>query len=296
MTGFSKQNGELNLDSGSFSWSLELKSVNGKGSDIKLRTPMWLGDLTSPFKSLVSKYFSRGSFNVFLEISSDKKEQEFVFNEELLEELISKATTIYEENSIALDKPRASDLLQVKGVVDVREEKISDEDIIKLQNAILETFEQSCEGLVSSRLDEGKYIKEVLVNILEKIEDTTEEIAKIASSVPQKLKENLQKQIEEMLGKGAAYSEERIAQEIVLYVAKADIREEIDRLQAHIQTAYNLLNIKEPVGRKLDFLCQELNREANTTCSKSVDINITNYGLELKTLIEQFREQVQNIE
>ena len=123
-----------------------------------------------------------------------------------------------------------------------------------------------------------------------------QQIEKIAVTLPEKIKEKLQEQLKQWLDPSVQLGEDRLAQEIVFYVTRADIREEIDRLQAHIKTAKNLLKSNEAVGRRLDFLCQELNREANTTCSKSMDLSITNLGMDLKALIEQFREQIQNIE
>ena len=142
---------------------------------------------------------------------------------------------------------------------------------------------------------EGEKIKNALGTILEKINEITLNIEKIFETLPEKLKEKLLAQIKSV-SDDISISEDRLAQEIVLMVTRADIKEEIDRLKTHIKSAYNLLESDEAVGRRLDFLCQELNREANTTCSKASDIAITNMGMELKALIEQFREQVQNIE
>ena len=130
---------------------------------------------------------------------------------------------------------------------------------------------------------------------MEKISAIVQRLEDIANSQPEKIKKKLDEQIKQWLG-DANINEDRLAQEVVLYVTRADVREEIDRLKAHIQTAAELLNSSEAVGRRLDFLCQELNREANTTCSKSSDVEQTALGMELKALIEQFREQIQNIE
>ena len=146
------------------------------------------------------------------------------------------------------------------------------------------------------RQAEGEKMKAALLDILDKIANIVAKVEGIAESQPERLKEKLLAQIASLLEPSNQISEERLAQEVALYVAKADIREEIDRLKAHLVTAQNLLNSGEAVGRRLDFLCQELNREANTTCSKSSEIDLTNLGMSLKTLIEQFREQVQNIE
>lgn len=296
MTGFAKKNGSINIEDKSYDFSFELKSVNGKGSDVKSRNPSFLGDMNISFKDIVSKYFSRGSFNIFLEVSSNDSEQTFKINEKLLSEVVKKSIEIYESNISLIEKPRASDLLSIKGVLEQESSEITEEGLEVLQKKLLSDFEECCVDLQKSRKFEGDKIKKALLDILKKIETISKNIEKISVDLPKKIREKLLTQIEIMISDNSQISEDRIAQEVVFYVAKADIREEIDRLKAHIETAKELLSSKEPVGRKLDFLCQELNREANTTCSKSIDLELTNYGMELKTLIEQFREQVQNIE
>lgn len=296
MTGFAKQNGELVFDDLSFNWSFELKSVNGKGLDVKIKSPSWLGDISIQTKAIVSKYFTRGSFSIYLDINSENTNQKVKINEVLLEQLIQKSIDIYNKNQNNFEKPTASELLNTRGVIEVEESILGDETLEAFQKIIFDSFEQGCKALHKSRVKEGEKIKIALSDILKKIEKIVGKIEALAENIPAKLKEKLLQQISNMLESGTGVTEERLAQEVVLYVAKADIQEEIDRLKAHIKTAKELLSSKESVGRKMDFLCQELNREANTTCSKSVDIKITNYGMELKTLIEQFREQVQNVE
>lgn len=296
MTGFAKQNGELVFDDLSFNWSFELKSVNGKSLDVKVKSPSWLGDISIQLKSILSKYFSRGSFSVYLDVNSENTNQKIKINDELLEQLIQKAIDIYNKNQDTFEKPTASEILNARGVIEIEENILGDESITAFQKTLFDSFEEGCKELRKSRELEGAKIKTALDDILSKITKIVSQIDEIAKTVPEKLKEKLQQNIASMLEAGSNISDDRLAQEVVLYVAKADIQEELDRLKAHLKTAHELLNSKEAVGRKLDFLCQELNREANTTCSKSVDINITNFGMELKTLIEQFREQVQNIE
>lgn len=296
MTGFTQKNGGKTFENKNLTWSFELKSVNGKNIDLKLRTPLWLGDLSIPMRNILSKHFYRGSFNAFLEINSDKSEQNIKVNQEILEQITSKALELYKSNPNEIEKPRASDLLNVRGVIEVEENKLTEEETVLLQEYLLADFEEVCLSLKTSRNNEGKKTKEVLLTILEKIQKITNEIEEIANTLPEKIKEKLNLQLKNLLETNVNITEDRLAQEIVFYITKADIREEIDRLKLHLKTAHELLNSAEAVGRKLDFLCQELNREANTTCSKSIDINITNLGMELKTLIEQFREQIQNIE
>ena len=189
----------------------------------------------------------------------------------------------------------AGELLSQRGVVEVEENSLSDDDLQLLKEKISADFVCLCKNLQLDRQKEGAKIKTALVAILEKISEITSNIEKIFETLPEKLKEKLLTQIKS-ISDDVNISEDRLAQEIVLLVTRADIKEEIDRLKTHIKSAYNLLDSNEAVGRRLDFLCQELNREANTTCSKASDIAITNMGMELKALIEQFREQVQNIE
>ena len=165
-----------------------------------------------------------------------------------------------------------------------------------MQKLIIESFVEALKQLVKDRQAEGTKIVEALSDIINQVENIVKDIEQIAAELPLHLKEKLKQQVEQLLDSLVQIGEERLAQEVVLLVNRADIKEEIDRLKAHIKTARELLGTDGAVGRRLDFLCQELNRETNTICSKSADIELTNYGMQLKALIEQFREQVQNIE
>ena len=217
-------------------------------------------------------------------------------NEDFLAALVQKAMDLYQNHADVFQKPAVSDLLLVKGVCETEDVVLSEEETALLVKSLLDSFEQACQKLKNDRQAEGEKIRSALSDILQNIAEIVSKAEKFAHSMPEMLKARLLAQLEQLLDNNIQISEERLAQEAVLYVAKADVQEEIDRLKAHIKTAQNLLASNEPVGRRLDFLCQELNREANTTCSKSCDIELTNYGMDLKTLIEQFREQVQNIE
>ena len=290
MTGFGRAGGEYK----NFTWFFEIKSVNAKGLDVKVRLPSWLDSMSMEIKNTAGKYFLRGSVGIYLDLSSSASEAKAKINEELLRELTNRAIALSEESNGKLNKPSASELLALRGVIEIAEDKLDDKDLDDLQKRLMKSFDEACKALLESRLQEGVKIKKALLEIVSKIEKVTGKVSKIADKMPLKLKERLMQQIQAL--KEANIAEERLAQEVVLLVTKADIKEEIDRLNAHIKTAKELLEAKEAVGRKLDFLCQELNREANTTCSKSFDIELTNLGMELKTLIEQFREQVQNIE
>ena len=296
MTGFAREGGVTVFnDKKQCSWFFELKSVNGKSLDVKTKLPSFLEGLSMFIKNEAVNYFARGSISAYLEVDFNKS-GEIAFNEELLKQLVSKAIAIYDENNEKLSRPSISEMFAVKGVVEVADNVLTEDETAQLINDLQKGFKNACDALLLARQAEGEKICLALKEILNKISIDVAKIEQKADVLPEKLKEKLSAQIKELLSSDIQVSEDRLAQEVCLYVASADIREEIDRLKAHIQTALNLLDSGEPVGRRLDFLCQELNREANTTCSKSCDIEITNLGMELKTLIEQFREQVQNME
>ena len=297
MTGFARQNGDFHFEKTDFSWFWEIKSVNNKATDIKFRIPSWLDNsLSLACKNIITKNFARGSFSVCLDLTSTAASQQVRINEELLSALTNQALALYAQNPNKLQKPSASELLSMKGVCELEDASLDEEEISQLAQVLLQSFEQTCLKLKDDRMAEGEKIRTALLDILQNIEKIVFKIDDFAKTLPQLMKTRLQEQIASLLEPSNQVSEDRLAQEVALYVAKADIQEEVDRLKAHIKTAKNLLSLSEPVGRRLDFLCQELNREANTTCSKSCDIELTNCGMDLKTLIEQFREQVQNIE
>lgn len=296
MTGFARKSGEFISGKKVFSWGYEIKSVNGKLLGVKINLPGWLESLALPMKNIAAKYFQRGSINVFLDISSENGSEEVNINKELLVKLADTAIELYESYGDKLQKPSTGELLSARGVIDDGNSKLSDEEKQALENVLLEGFEQACAALQQDRFAEGRKIRDVLLGIVDKIDDDVKKIIALAAEMPAKIKERLTQQIAELSGGDMPVNEERLAQEIVFFVNRADIKEETDRLEAHLKTARDLLNSQAAVGRRLDFLCQELNREANTTCSKSGSIEITNLGMELKTLIEQLREQVQNME
>ena len=297
MTGFARENGEYHFEKTAFSWFWEVKSVNNKSIDVKLKIPGWLdSQLVLACKNRLANYFARGSFGIYLDLSVVNEAPEVKINDELLQKLAAKAIELYDSFDGKLQKPSTTELLALKGVVDVEDTSLNDDETAALAKTLLESFEQACRKLKEDRAAEGAKMKLALLDILGNIADIVAKVEKIAKAQPEKLKIRLQEQIAALLDPSNQISEERLAQEVALYVARADIQEEVDRLKAHIKTARDLLASDEAVGRRLDFLCQELNREANTTCSKSCEIELTNLGMELKTLIEQFREQVQNIE
>lgn len=295
MTGFARATGELQTGLHDVKWLFEIKSVNGKALDIKTKLPLEYEDLSFELKRIAGKYLQRGNVSVFLELQNCNENTQVKINDALLKQLTDKAIELYYNYENELEKPKSTDLLSMRGVVETVETPFSDADRAILCAHLMEDFEVLCRKLAVDRRNEGEKVQGALSAILEKISAIVQRLEDIANSQPEKIKKKLDEQIKQWLG-DANINEDRLAQEVVLYVTRADVREEIDRLKAHIQTAAELLNSSEAVGRRLDFLCQELNREANTTCSKSSDVEQTALGMELKALIEQFREQIQNIE
>ena len=295
MTGFARTNGTISLAENTVSWFWEIKSVNGKNLDVKTKLPMGFDDLSSEVKKEAGKFLNRGSVSALLEVDFGNSDKKVKINDELLDLLANKAIDLYEKHFEFLAKPSAAEILAQRGVIELEENSLSDDDLAVLKENICKDFAKACAELQKDRKKEGEKIKLALNEILQKIEAIVANIENLAEGLPEKLKEKLNALIAQYAG-DVSVSEERLAQEIVLMITRADIREEIDRLKTHVKSAYNLLQADDAVGRRLDFLCQELNREANTTCSKAAEIEITNLGMELKALIEQFREQVQNIE
>lgn len=294
MTGFARINGNISFGENNINWSWEIKSVNGKSLDLKYRLPTGFEDISLLLKNKAAEVISRGSISAFLEINNENTSKNIKIDEDLLNQLTEQAVNLCKKHP-EIPMATAGELLSQRGVIEIEENSLNEDDLQKLKEAILNDFITVCKNLQIDRKKEGEKIKIALTSILEKISDITANIEKIFETLPEKLKEKLFTQIK-TISDEININEDRIAQEIVLLVTRADIKEEIDRLKTHIKSAYNLLETNDAVGRRLDFLCQELNREANTTCSKACDISITNLGMDLKALIEQFREQVQNIE
>lgn len=295
MTGFARVNGQFVAKDEIIGWVWEAKSVNGKGLELKSHLPVGYDDLSLVLKNKASNILNRGNVSVSLEITTTQNHKEAVVDEAFLEELTQKALGLVAKYDGKVIAPNAAELLSIKGVVETRENVLSDEEQNSLKEKILEDFDVLCSNLHANRIIEGQKVVVALSDLLDKIEAIVVKIDNKSGILPEKLRQKLEEQLKQYAG-DVTVNEDRIAQEVVLLATRADIREEIDRLKAHVQAARELLNKNEAVGRRLDFLCQELNREANTTCSKSMDLEITNWGMELKVLIEQFREQVQNIE
>ncbi|MBB6251836.1 uncharacterized protein (TIGR00255 family) [Nitrospirillum iridis] len=289
MTGFARAEGAA----GAASWIVEVKSVNGRALDLRTRQPSGLDGVEALARAEVSRLIRRGNITLNVNVSRTATTAPLRLNRDFLAQVLELAREI---EGAGAAPPRLDALLAIRGVIDTGEEAEQPEDRAALEAAIGKTVTQAILALSTARLAEGARLVTVLAGHLEEIASLTEAAANTATLQPQALRDKLKAQVQALLEAVPALPEERLAQEAALLIAKADVQEELDRLRAHIAQARDMLAEGGAVGRRLDFLCQEFNREANTLCSKSADVELTRIGLSLKATIEQFREQVQNIE
>lgn len=288
MTGFARARGSFGL----LDWAWELKSVNGKGLEPRFRLPPGYDGLEVAARQALTRRLKRGSVQVSLVLTEQAQAPSLKINREALQ-AISEAMKAM-ESVLPLSPPSADGLFRMKGVVE--ETQSGEADIEARDAALLASLDEALKALAKARAEEGARIGALLTAQLERIAALAGEARSLASLAPEAVKQRLADQVAKLVEASSALNPERLHQEAALLAAKADVTEELDRLDAHVAQARDLLADKEPAGRRLDFLCQEFTREANTLCSKSFDIQLTRLGLDLKAVIEQFREQVQNVE
>ncbi len=293
MTGFASGQGGL----GAHSWSWEIRSVNAKGLDLRLRIPDWLEGLEPFVRSTLSKNLARGNVSVSLRMSrSEEGAAPFCVNPVVLTsvlEAVRQAEAAAQEIGVDLKPASAADLLALRGVLD---HATPQDDPAPLVNQLKDEFLTLSAGLSEMRENEGAQLFKVLTRQVREIEALSAQAGSLAEERKPKMAESLRANLDRVLQNSDGVDPDRLAQELALIVVKSDVTEEIDRLAAHVRAARDLLSAGGPIGRKLDFLMQEFNREANTLCSKSQSSDLTKVGLELKTVIDQMREQVQNVE
>lgn len=288
MTGFARAEGETS----GLSWVWEARSVNGRGLDVRCRLPSGLDRLDPVVRAEATKQLKRGNVSVTLTLSKAAGAPPFTVDRAVLDQVLALHTDLM--GRVDRAPPRIEALLQIPGVLD--RGGLADAIDEKVENALLAGFSQALKRLIGARAEEGARLKTVLLGQIGEIERLTAEAAGAAVLRPEAVKERLRQQISELVDAVPALSEERLAQELALLAAKGDVREELDRLGAHIGQARDMLNEGGAIGRRLDFLSQEFNRESNTVCSKSQDVSLTRIGIALKSVIDQFREQIQNVE
>ena len=290
MTGFARREG----GDGTLTWLWEVKSVNGRGLDLRCRVPAGYEGLEPAARAMAPRHCARGNLQIILTVSRGEGTQRYQVNRALLDQLVGLTREL--EGEIEAAPLRLDGLLAVRGVVEAAEEEESREQREARTAAIEEDLVLAFEALAAARRAEGEKLLTVITGHLDEIERLTGAAGETAALQPEALRERLRSQVAELLEASPALPEERLAQEAALLITKADVREELDRLAAHIETARADLAKGGPVGRRLDFLCQEFNREANTLCSKAWDVELNRIGLDLKTAVDQLREQVQNVE
>ncbi|MDH4440134.1 MAG: YicC family protein [Rhizobium sp.] len=291
MTGFARVEGT----SGRYRWAWELRSVNGKGLDIRARLPQGQEYLETDLRRLVGERLTRGNLQVGLSLSVSENRVEAVLNHDALNAVLALRDQLGPD---VLDPAplRLDTLLSIRGLVDMREATDDEEAVARRDADILAGLGDAVTALATMRETEGAALRAILEDQITRIEGLAILIEADPSRSPEEIARRLEAQLAGLMDTTAGLDRDRLHQEIALIATKADLREEIDRLKAHVTAARELLSVGGPVGRKLDFLAQEFNRESNTICSKSNAVAVTAAGIELKVVIDQFREQVQNLE
>ena len=290
MTGFARASGA----EGAWRWSVELKCVNAKGLDVRLRVPGALDRIETEARARLGRALTRGTCFASLEARREGSNTTARVDAALLREIGAAAKAAAAQ--LGLAPPTLDGLLGIRGVVDVVEAGDDEATLAAVAAGALKSLDEAVAALVVSRRAEGSALHAVLTARLDEIERLTEAADANPARKPEAVRARLAQAVAALTEAGRGFDENRLYQEAILLAAKADIREELDRLKGHVAAARALLAEGGPVGRRLDFLAQEFGREANTLCAKSNDASLTRQGLELRAQIEQLREQVQNIE
>ncbi len=292
MTGFAARRGQGE----GFDWAWEIRSVNGKGLDLRLRLPDWIEGLEPAARAAVGRVAARGNITLSLKIARDVGGEALRVNAAGLDSVLDALEVVRaraEALGIPLADPTTTEILSLRGVTDQGGEV---DDTAPLLGALLSDLDPLLADFAATRAAEGRALASVIAGQIDTIARLTAEAKVAAEARRPEMERALKDNLARVLAGAAEAEPGRVAQELALLVVKADVTEEIDRLSAHVEAARNLLAEKGAVGRKFDFLMQEFMREANTLCSKSGNAALTRIGLDLKTVIDQMREQVQNVE
>jgi uncharacterized protein (TIGR00255 family) len=290
MTGFARADGVH----GETTWHWEVRSVNGRSLELRLRLPSGFEALEIRARSLAQEKLARGNCTLSLWVKRESRQTEIRLNEAALRQ--AQAVAERAQDLTGLKPPRVDTLLNMRGVVETVEGEESEEAQAALHHALIASLAAALDQLVSARAGEGERLQAVIEKQLDVIGSLIERAAGASARQPEAIAARLGEQIARLTEAGGNLDPDRLHQEALLLAVKADIQEELDRLRAHVAAANELIESDQPVGRKFEFLAQEFNREANTLCSKASDVEMSRAGIELKTVIDQLREQVQNIE
>jgi uncharacterized protein (TIGR00255 family) len=279
MTGFARASGQ----DGAFAWTWEAKSVNGRSLEVRCRVPPGMDAVEASARLKAGEKFSRGSLTLGLHVTRQPGQGRLSINRDVLAQVMNALREIEAREDLAA--ARLDGLLRLPGVVELVDDE-TDADRERREQAVIATLVETIDILAQSRRSEGA----------DEIDAHAKAAATLAAAQPEALRRRLRDQVAQLVEARVGVPEERLAQEAALLATKADVREELDRLAVHVAEVRSLLKAGGPVGRKLSFLAQELHREANTLTAKSTDVELTRRGLDLKVAIDQFREQVQNVE
>jgi len=290
MTGFARGQGVA----GAYGWVWEIRSVNAKGMDLRLRLPPGWDAIEPALRARAAEVLARGTLHATLNVEREGAAPVVKVNEEVLQAVIGTLNSLADR--IEAEPARLDGILAIKGVIEVTDAAESETERAAAQAAVVKGFDATLADLTQMRRHEGEALGRVLGTRLHEISALVARAEAAPGRKPEAIKARLAEQIANLLQASERFDADRLHQEAILMASKADVREELDRLTAHVAQAGKMLRDGGAVGRRLDFLAQEFNRETNTLCAKANDLELTNIGLELKSLVEQFREQVQNLE
>lgn len=290
MTGFARSHGT----SGPYAFEWELKSVNAKGFDLRMRLPPGWDEIETIARKRATELLSRGTVYANLTVKRGNALSTVRVNEDVLNSILRIAADL--ASKIDAVAPSVDGLMAIKGVIEVVEPEADEQEDKAAKIAVAASFEEALAALVAMRQREGATLGEILTQRMDEIETLANKAEAAPGRKPEAIRARLAEQVAALLEASDRFDSDRLNQEALMMAAKADIREELDRIASHISQAREMIGKGGAVGRRLDFLAQEFNREVNTCCSKSNDIELTNTGLEMKNVVEQFREQVQNLE
>jgi uncharacterized protein (TIGR00255 family) len=289
MTGFARSS--IEVDGAKFTW--ELKSVNARGLEIRLRLPAGLDHLEAEIRAMVRASLARGSCFFTLQSESASERPRLTLNEEALALVVTAARRLAAVEGIRM--PTADGLLSIPGVLQDGGEALAGEAAARRDAAVLEALGVAIAALMAARQEEGSRLSAVLEDQLDAIARLVEEASLVAAEAPEALRARIREQVTLLTLDKSGLDPDRLHQEAVIAATRADVREELDRLRSHVAAARALIRSESTAGRRLEFLTQEFNREANTLCAKAYDRRLTAIGMELKAVVDQFREQVQNL-
>ena len=290
MTGFARSHGA----SGPYTFEWELKSVNAKGFDLRLRLPQGWDELEAFAKKRAAEMLSRGTVYANFNVKRADALSTVRINEDVLAAVVKVASSL--AGKIDAVAPSIDGLLAIKGVIEVVEPERNEEEDKAATAAAAAAFDEALKSLVAMRRREGEALGQILTQRMDEMETLARKAEAAPGRKAEAIKARLAEQIAALLETSDRFDSDRLNQEALLIAAKADIREELDRIASHVAQTREMISKGGAIGRRLDFLAQEFNREVNTCCSKSNDVELTNTGLEMKNVVEQFREQVQNLE